>query len=34
VIVRSQDGSVGAVFEWTLDSNSGCHFAGEAIPSS
>ena len=34
VIVRSQDGTVGAVFEWTLDSNSGCHFAGEAIPSS
>jgi len=34
VIVRSQDGTVGAVFEWTLDSNSGCHFAGEAVPSS
>ena len=33
VIVRSQDGTAGAVFEWTLDSNSGCHFAGEAIPS-
>ena len=33
LIVRSQDGTAGAVFEWTLDSRSGCHFAGEAIPS-
>ena len=33
LIVRSQDGTTAATFEWTLDSLSGCHFAGEAVPS-
>ena len=33
LIVRSQDGTTAATFEWTLDSIGGCHFAGEAVPS-
>jgi hypothetical protein len=32
IIVRDNDGSGGAEFQYTLDTENGCHFAGTAVP--
>jgi hypothetical protein len=32
IIVRDNDGSGGAEFQYTLDTENGCHFAGVAVP--